>query len=132
MPKKEVAFKAPKTIGACADLLYTTRAKRLAIQKEAEVFEELESKLKAYIIDTLPKSEASGVAGKVARVSVEVKKVPKVEDWDKFYAHIKKTGDFALLGKSLGKEHVKEVLDAGKKLPGMGTIPVVTVSLSKL
>lgn len=132
MAKKEPAFKAPKTLGACADLLFTTRAKRLALSKQADELTELESALKNHIIDTLPKSNASGIAGKLARVAVETKKVPIVEDWTKLYSHIKKTGDFDLLGRSLSKEGVKQRLEAGKSVPGVGSTQVVTVSLSKL
>ncbi len=131
MPKKEKKFVAPKTLGACADLLYKTRAARLAIYKTAEDLEELESKLKEHLINVMPKTD-TGASGKVAKVVVETKKVPQVKDWDAFYKHIKKTGDFALLGKGLGKEHVKEVLDAGKKVPGLGSVPIITVSLTKL
>lgn len=132
MAKKEAVFKPPKTLGACADLLFQTRAKRLALNKQAEEFEAIESALKTHIIDTLPKSNASGIAGKLARVAVETKKVPIVEDWAKLYSHIKKTGDFDLLGRSLSREGVKQRLEAGKAVPGVGATTVVTVSLSKL
>lgn len=132
MAKKEKTFTPPKTMGACADLLFSTRAKRLALNKEAEAFEAIEIALKAHIIDTLPKSNASGIAGKLARVAVETKKVPIVEDWAKLYSHIKKTGDFDLLGRSLSKEGVKQRLEAGKTVPGVGSTQIVTVSLSKL
>ena len=130
-PKKP-AFKVPKTIGACADLLYTTRGTRLLIQKDAQALETQEKALKEHIIDTLPKSEASGVAGKLARVAVETSEVNQVEDWDKFYAYIKKTGFFHLLGRSIKQEAIDEILASGKKIPGIKKFNVVKVSCTKV
>lgn len=131
VPKK-AAFKVPKTIGACADLLYTTRGTRLLIQKDAAALETQEKALKEHIINTLPKSEASGVAGKLARVAVESSEVNQVEDWDKFYAYIKKTGFFHLLGRSIKQEVIDEILASGKKIPGIKKFKVVKVSCTKV
>lgn len=129
---KAPAFKVPKTIGACADLLYNTRLDRLAIQKNAAALETQEKALKEHIINTLPKSEASGVSGKVANVKVESTDVNQVEDWDKFYAYIKKTGFFHLLGRSIKQEAIDEILASGKKIPGVKKFPVVKVSCTKV
>ena len=90
-------FKIPKTLGACADALYKVRQERLNLQKMVDALSEQETALKDHIINTLPKSEASGVAGKTARVSVVTKEVPQVEDWDALYKHVVKTKHFELL-----------------------------------
>src|SRR5690349_19141017 len=112
--------KMPKTIGLCADRLYELREARLAAQKQVDAMEAEEKALKEHIIQTLPKSDASGAAGKIARVSVVVNEVPQVKDWDKLYAHVKKTGDFELMARSLGKAAVQERWDHGKTVPGVG------------
>ena len=130
-PTKLIAFKPPKTMGGCADLLWELKAKRSVIQKSADAIEEQEKQLKAHIIETLPKSEASGVAGKVGRVTVVSKEVAQVTDWPAFYAHIKKTGDFDLLGRTIKQDAVKARWEAGKKVAGMGTFNAVTISLTK-
>ena len=62
-------YKFPKKIGTCADKLYKLRQDRLAQQKIVDALQEEESALKTHIINTLPKSEASGVSGKLARVT---------------------------------------------------------------
>jgi len=130
-PKKPV-IKMPKTIGACADMLYELRAKRSAAQKIADELEAQEKAVKEHIIQTLPKSEASGVAGKVARVTVVTKDVPQVENWDDFYKHVKKTGSFDLMQRRLADTAVKERWDAGKQVPGVKVFHAVSVSLNKL
>lgn len=125
-------YKFPKAMGACADHLYNLRQKRLEMQKEVDKLTAEESALKEHIINTLPKSEASGVAGKVARVSVVTKQIPQVKDWDAFYKHVKKTGQFDLLQRRLTDAAVKERWENGKEIPGVEHFNAVTVSLNKL
>jgi hypothetical protein len=137
--------KLPKTLGATVDLLYSTRNERLAINKVATKLETEEKFIKAYLIDELPKSESNGVAGKLARVSIEKGSVPQVEDWPLLYAHIvktyndhmkKKTGlqdsAFSLLNRALNGAAVEEQWDADKKVPGVRSFGIVKVSLNKI
>lgn len=125
-------FKFPKSIGVCADKLYEIRQKRLAMQKEVDAVEAEEKALKEHIINTLPKSEATGASGKLARVTVITKEVPQVEDWETFYKHIKKSGQFELLGKRLSDAAIKERWEAGKEVPGITHFKAVTLSLNKV
>lgn len=125
-------FKMPAKIGACADRLYQVKNDRLKLQKAVDELAAEESAIKEHIIQTLPKSEASGVAGKVARVSVTVKDVPQVKDWEAFHGFVKKTGFFHLLQKRLSSQAVDEVLESGKTIPGLEIFKLPTVSLSKV
>lgn len=125
-------FKMPKTLAECADLLYATRIARLALQKQAEVKEAEERQLRERLINELPKSKALGIAGKVARATIETKPVPTVEDWDRFYQHVKKTGHFDLLHKRLSEDAVKQRWEDHKVVPGVGKFNAVKVSLEKL
>lgn len=129
---KAPKFKPPKKIGECADLLYTLRAKRLKIQKQADDVKTQETILTEHIINTLPATAQSGVAGKLARVSIQKEDVPKVDDWDKFYAYIAKNKAFELLGRRLKTEAINERLDKEKKIPGIGSITVKSVSINKV
>lgn len=131
MPPKKT-YKPPKTLGACADRLYTLRRDRLKLTHEAEEYKAEESQLKDHVIATLPKSEASGVAGKLALVKIETKQVPQVEDWDAFYKHVRKTGEFDLMGRMLSKEAVEARLADGKKVPGVKMFPALVVSVTKV
>lgn len=125
-------FKIPKTLGACADRVYELRAKRLAAQKAVDLIEEEEKAIKEHLINNLPKSEASGVAGKSARVTVVTKEVPQVKDWDAFYKHVKKTGDFDLFQRSISKAAVQARWDMNKKVPGVESFDAVTLSITKV
>lgn len=131
-PKPEKPkFKIPKALGACADRLYELRDLKAAAQKAVDAIEAEYNAIKEYVIETLPKSEASGVAGRTGRVAVVRKEVPQVEDWTAFYAHVKKTGAFELLQRRLGEGAVKERWEAGKVVPGVTKFTAVTISLTK-
>lgn len=125
-------FRPPAALGKCADLLFTLKAERAKAQKVVDALAKKEQAVKNYIIETLPKSEASGVAGKLARVSIHTKTVPTPVDWDAFYKYVKKTGQFQLMQRRLSEAAIGELWDAGKKVPGVDRFNVKTVSLTKL
>lgn len=133
MPKPpKPKFVPPKALGACADLLYTTRQMRLADQKVIAEYETRESALKEHIIAVLPVSELRGIAGKIARATITSKTIPIVSDWAKFYAYMirKKRGD--LLQRRLNEEAIKELWDAGIDVPGVEPFVAKGVSVTKL
>jgi len=128
---KRSKLRMPKTIGACADLLYKLRDEKAAAKKVVDAIEADEKMVKEYIIQTLPKSNAEGVTGKVANVAVVRKEVPQVKDWDKFYAHVKRTNAWDLMQRRLSDSAVKERWEAGKKIPGVEVFTAVSVSCTK-
>lgn len=122
----------PKTIGACADALYEVRKKRLEAQKVVERLSAEENELREHIIKTLPKSQASGAAGRLARVQVVTREVPQVEDWDKFYQYVSKTKQFDLIQRRVSDRAVQERWEEGEKVPGVKVFNLVSVSVNKL
>lgn len=132
MPDKK-PIKLPKSPAALADLLFQTREARYALQKQVDKLQATETACKEWFIENLPKSQTSGIAGRVARIQLDKKSVPQVQDWDKFYTFVRKDKDgFALLQRRLNETAVKERLEAGEKLPGVGTFIAITVSCTKL
>jgi len=132
MAKKPTTVKLPKTIGACADLIYKLREDKRKAQAVVDAIEANEGVVREHIIQTLPKSETTGVAGKFARVTVVPKVICQVTDWKKLYAHIKKTGSFDFLQRRVSEAAVKERWDQRKKVPGVGSMSVPTLSVTKL
>lgn len=130
--RKRPALKIPKKIGEAVDLYYTTRLARLAAEKVAADIDADEKLLREHLINTIPKSAASGIAGRLARATIVPKIVPTVEDWDAFHKYVIKTKDFSLLQKRLGEAAIRERWDAGKKVPGVIAFNAVTVSLNKV
>ena len=130
-----MSIKIPKSLALAADMYCKKRDERLALQKEVDALEEYEKALKEHLINSIPKSDATGISGKVCRVSVVTKSVPRVVDWDKFYEYIAKNrtkGSFALLNRAANAKAVTEIWDAGKQVPGVESFTAVTLSLNKL
>jgi hypothetical protein len=130
-----MGLKIPKTLAVCADLYYKKREERLAMQKQVDALEEDEKALKEHLIQSIPKSKATGIAGKLCSVSVVTKDVPRVEDWEKFYdynAKNKKHGSFALLNRAPNAKAVNEIWESGKQIPGIEKFTAVTLSVSKV
>src|SRR3546814_9823941 len=103
-----------------ADLAYELREERYRIQREAAEVGKKEALLREHIIKNLPKSQASGVSGKVANAKVEVDTVPMFTDKAKFLDYVKKTGDFDLMTTGMNDSAVKARWENKKKVPGTG------------
>lgn len=131
-PAKAEKFVIPKTVGACADLLLELKADKAAKQKEVDDIAEKITALQNHLIATLPKSEQTGAVGKIAKALIKVTQEPAVENWDLFYAHIAKTKSWDLLQRRPSPPAIKERWEAKKQIPGVGTTPIVKVSVTKI
>jgi hypothetical protein len=129
MPEKVI--KIPKSPAACADLLYSTREARYKLQHEINKMQDVEAALNEFFINQLPK-DSTGIAGRVARIQITQSAKPVVEDWDKFYSHLKKTGEFELMQRRVSEGAVQERWDSKKQIPGVGRMQVKKVSCTKL
>lgn len=120
------------TLAEKVDKYYTLREARLARQKEVDALQEAENELKADLIRQISKADASGVAGKLARVAVVTKKEPAIKDFDAFMAYVSRRKAWDLLQRRVSASAVKARWEDGKDIPGVEAFPVVTLSLSKL
>lgn len=125
-------FKVPKLVAECADLLYTTRQNRLALQKIVETLEKRESDLKEYIIQKLPASASTGIAGKIARATIVPKVIPRATDWVEIHKYIKKHDAFDLIQRRLADGAVNARWEEGEDIPGVEKFNTKTVSLNKV
>lgn len=113
-----------------ADLLYSVKNKEL---KEArDLFNGIDKflkKLEQWFIQNMEPGQ-TGVSGKVGRVEVKKKIIAATEDWDKFYSHIKKKGEFDLLNKAINQKAVGARWEAGKEIPGLMRFEKQVISLT--
>jgi hypothetical protein len=129
---KAKTLKIPTTIGACGDMLYSIREKRLEVERNVGEMKKDEETLKQHIILNLPKHDVQGVKGKIANVSISTEEEPTAENWDDVWAYVKKNNAWELLQRRLNSSAVKERWEAGKKVPGVGKYTVVKVSCTKI
>lgn len=128
---KPPEFTAPANMAQAADAWWKVRTKRLAKAKEVEALEREEAFLKDHLIQVVPANSATGVAGKLVSITIEKKFRPLVEDWDKFYAAIRKDRNgFRFLNRAVNAAACKEVWEAGKVVPGVKKDQYKTLSYS--
>lgn len=133
MPKEASdKFEVPENLAVAVDLLYTTRQARLELQKQVDAFAARESQLREHLINTLPKSDATGIAGKVARATIVTKTEPTVEDWDEFYKWLSRNKAWDCIQRRISAPAIRARWEAHKKVAGVGTIQVISVSLNKV
>lgn len=125
-------LKLPKTLAECADALYKARAKRLAFAKGLEDMKAYEGALREHLIAKLPKGKASGISGRIARATIEIKVIPKADDWNKVWTYMAKNKAFDLMQRRLNEDAVKQRWEHGETIPGIGKFNDKRVSLEKL
>lgn len=124
--------KAPKTLGQIADTIYKLREERYVLQNKAKDIESEEKRLKEKLRVQLLKFKSMTIGGKVAQVKMETATVPRIKDWDAFYAYVKKTGEFDLLQRRLNETAIEERWGQKKHVPGVQGEPVLKFSITKL
>lgn len=141
--KETQAYKLPKDaksvkgMAACADDLYTVVQERYALNKVVDALQAKEALLREHFIENLGKSDATGITGKLARITIKLKTVVSVTDWTEVYGYILKTakkdpGVWSLLQKRIGDKAVQEMWENGKKLPGTEPLEVKSISMNKV
>lgn len=130
-------FAPPKNLAQCADMYYQKREARLALERQAAVLQSEESACREHLINSLPKSEASGIAGKVCRVAVENKPVYQVKDWEAVWGFLiknvkKMPGLTGLLQRRINEGMVREMAENGTKIPGVEALDVPVLRVNKL
>lgn len=125
-------FAGAKTLAARADLLYkVTNGELKEARRKFTEIEDFTKKLKAFFLQEI-QGDLHGVSGKFARAEVKLFTEPQVDDWDKFYAHVKKKGEFDLLSRAIGKKAIEERWANGKEVPGVGHYEGKKLSLTKV
>ena len=129
---KRDEFKPPAKLGACADMLYTLRAERLAIEAQAEAIKSKETALKEHLLAKLgPDMAAEGVVGELATVRVLSETIPIVNDWDALGAYIIKNKAVEMLQRRLNTKAVSERWEDGKAVPGVEKLLTKKLSITK-
>lgn len=114
-----------------AQSYYAARFSRLAADKVAAGLKETETALKQQLMDTLEANNINAVGDKQHIYALVQSMEPTVEDWGKFYTHIRRTGEFELLFRRINPASVKERWELNQKVPGVGKFPTVALSVTK-
>ena len=121
----------PKTIGACIDLCYDLRAKRLEIEKKADTLKEEQKGLEEHIIQTFDKTDIDGAKGSKATAAITRTTVPSIIDYAAFAAYILKTKQLDLLERRASKSACQARWDDKVVVPGVEPFVKIGLSLTK-
>lgn len=125
----------PPAMGPLIDKMW---AEREAIRKlEAEVAERKKvlDELEVKLMDAMGANGLDKATGRAASVSLTKTVVADVqgdEGWKAFHAYIKKTGYFHLLQRRVSDAAYRELLEQGKKVPGVQPFNKVRLNLRTL
>lgn len=122
----------PKTLGACVDLYYTERTKRLKLEEQVKALKENEDALESHIFNLFKKSDLDGAKGKAAVAAVTHSLVPQVEDYAAFTAYVLKTKQIDLLEKRPSRTACRERWEAKMEIPGISRFDRIGLSVTKL
>jgi hypothetical protein len=126
----------PENMGAVADEYALTKNYRLAMEKVVEPVQQRESELRQHMIRNLEKSRDeggdTGAAGRFYRVQVKDKETPKVLNWNLFWAFIAANNRFDLLQKRTSDKAIMDMVEADQMPPGIETILIPDISVTKI
>jgi hypothetical protein len=109
---------APIKIGPAIDKLYELREAKRKLNEQIEKIEADYADVEEQLMAKLEAEGTNKGTGAKATCSITHNVVGNVTDWDKVHAFIKKTGYTHLYRKQLNDASVRELFEAGKKVPG--------------
>lgn len=101
----------PPNPGVLIDKLAKARMAKAANAIIAKKLDEEYKAIELEIMEALQTQGLTGAKGKLGTVSIIEAVVPDVQDWDKFYAMIKKQGWFHLLNRAPNAPAFREALE---------------------
>ena len=109
----------PATTGAIIDQLWGAREEKRRLEEQVK---EVEGAIKGIEETLMERLEAEGLekaTGSKASVSITSTVTADVQDWDAFYPYIAKHKYWHLLQRRPSDPGVRELWDAGKRVPGV-------------
>ena len=120
------------TLGALADQIHAKReAKRLLDAKMKEIEEEIRE-LEESIFAAMDAQGTTKAEGKKAGLSISSRTIANVVDWDSLWPWVAKTKSFYMIQKRVNDTTYREMLEFGKKVPGVQPFTKRSLSVRSL
>jgi hypothetical protein len=113
-----VRTRAP-SVGATIDQIWAVREEKRNLEAQVKEVSAKIEELEGQLMERLEKEGLEKAAGTKASVSIGSSVVADVQDWDSFWAYILKNKYTHLLQRRVSEPAYRELLDAGKKVPGV-------------
>ena len=124
MPTTAKTTKTPTTPttllkGTTVDKLVGLRNKKRDLEASVKSLEGQIEELQSQLLEEMETAGVDKFSGKLGTVSISTNVVANVEDWDALYPYIAKNKLWHLLQRRVSDPAYRELLDAGKKVPGV-------------
>lgn len=121
MPTTAKTTKTPTTLlkGTTVDKLVGLRNKKRDLEASVKSLEGQIEDLQSQLLEEMEAAGVDKFSGKLGTVSISTNVVANVEDWDLLYPYIAKNKAWHLLQRRVSDPAYRELLDAGKKVPGV-------------
>jgi hypothetical protein len=121
MPTTAKTTKTPTTLlkGTTVDKLVGLRNKKRDLEASVKSLEGQIEELQSQLLEEMEAAGVDKFSGKLGTVSISTNVVANVEDWDALYPYIAKNKLWHLLQRRVSDPAYRELLDAGKKIPGV-------------
>lgn len=121
-PKTSKPAKAP-TPGQDIQQLFALRGKKRDLEAAIKDLEGQISLIEERVMENMEQSGLDKMTSDAGTVSISTSVVANVIDWDAFGAYIVKNKFLHLLQRRVSDPAYRELLDAGKKIPGVQPFP---------
>lgn len=105
--------------GTTVDKLVGLRNKKRDLEASVKSLEGQIEELQSQLLEEMDSAGVDKFSGKLGTVSISTNVVANVEDWDALYPYIAKNKLWHLLQRRVSDPAYRELLDAGKKVPGV-------------
>jgi hypothetical protein len=119
-------------LGEVGHIYEVSKIDRLDLDRKSKQLKQVEDDANSLLIDQFIKFKVpNAVGGGKKFVLGKPSQEPRVDDWEKFQAHIIATGDFSLLERRVGRAAVKERWENNITVPGVEAYPVYKLKITK-
>jgi len=119
----------PASTGALIDQLWAAREEKRTLEAQVKEVEATIDDLQKNLMERLEAEGLDKATGTKGSVSISTNTVAAVEDWDAFWAYIIKNKYTHLLQRRVSDPAYRELLEAGKKVPGVQPFMKRTLNL---
>lgn len=129
-PKAEATNKP--SIGGYIDLLFALREQKRDLESQIKEIDECVKDHEASLEAAMQEAGLDKATGSKATVSFTSTVVADVTDWDTFWLYVAKNKFFHLIQRRVSDPAYRELLEAGRKVPGVQPFPKRKLNLRSL
>ena len=118
-------------LSALLDRYDEVKQDRLDLDRQSRILNEEEKNLREQIIVAMQQEKLTAAGGNRVQVTLEYENIGVVNDWPAVFNYIAEEGAYDLMYRRLNQKALRERMEDGVKVPGVGVIPQPKLSESR-